>query len=54
MKHYESPELVELGDAIELTLGTRPGENLDQNGAEFNPPFPQCVGCDGPGDPLPK
>ena len=35
MKRYESPELVELGDAVELTLGGRPGEVLDCAGAEY-------------------
>jgi hypothetical protein len=49
MKHYESPELVELGDAVELTLGTRPGEVIDQAGAEYNPPYPTCGGCGGCG-----
>ena len=49
MKHYESPELVELGDAVELTLGGRPGSVLDCAGAEYeiNP----CCCCGGPGDP---
>ena len=48
MKHYESPELIELGDAVELTLGTRPGTIIDQAGAEYNPPYPPPCGC-GPG-----
>lgn len=47
MKRYESPEIVELGDAVELTLGGRPGSVLDCAGAEYeiNP----CCCCGGGG-----
>ena len=48
MKEYASPELVKLGDAVELTLGTRPGAYIDQAGAEFWPDPPGCCGgCGG-------
>lgn len=47
MKDYETPELVELGEVIELTLGTRPGDLYDQSGAEYWP-SPGC-GCDDGG-----
>ncbi len=49
MKNYQTPELVELGDAVELTLGTRPGDYADQSGAEFWPSPPSCCGGGGPG-----
>lgn len=52
MKHYETPELVELGDAIELTLGMRPGDVIDQAGAEYWETTGCCCGgCDGPIEP---
>ncbi|MEM7331980.1 MAG: lasso RiPP family leader peptide-containing protein [Chloroflexota bacterium] len=35
MKIYETPELVELGNAVELTLGGRPGTTADNNGTEY-------------------
>jgi hypothetical protein len=43
MKHYETPELVELGDAVELTLGTRPGDTIDQSGGEYW--VSSCASC---------
>jgi len=49
MKKYQTPELVELGDAVELTLGTRPGDYADQSGAEFWPTPPSCCGGGGGG-----
>jgi hypothetical protein len=50
MKEYTTPELVKLGDALELTLGTRPGADFDQNGAEFDPYPPCCCSsCDDGG-----
>lgn len=51
MKHYETPELVELGDAVELTLGTRPGDNVDQSGGEYWPSIGCCCCCEDPGNP---
>jgi hypothetical protein len=50
MKDYATPELIKLGDALELTLGTRPGADFDQSGAEFDPYPPCCCGgCGGGG-----
>jgi hypothetical protein len=45
MKDYETPELVQLGDVLELTLGYRPAEEFD--GSEFYDPGPPgCLpGC---------
>jgi hypothetical protein len=48
MKEYETPELVELGDVLELTLGNRPGVDYDQS--EYYPPGPP--GCCGGGGPI--
>lgn len=50
MKKYQTPELVELGDAVKLTLGTRPGDYADQSGAEY---WHTPIGCcsDLPGGP---
>jgi hypothetical protein len=50
MKDYATPELIKLGDALELTLGTRPGADFDQSGAELDPYPPCCCGgCGGGG-----
>lgn len=54
MKDYSSPKLIKLGDAVTITLGTRPGDYYDQNGAEYWPDPPGCCGgCHDPGPQVP-